>query len=66
MALKVAHAKKIEHGSLKRPDLMQPKRIDISQTKKLFKDFGIDVEIPEFDTRGELWIWRERLIRKYT
>lgn len=63
MGLRAFHAKKIEHGNLRRNDLDKVKLIDVNQTKRLFKDFGINEEIPEFATRGELWSWRNRLIR---
>lgn len=54
---------KIEHGSLKRLDLKSPTDKDIKDTIKLFRDFEISVDIPEFKTKGELYNWRDRVIR---
>lgn len=52
------------YGSvIKRKDLMPPSKTDIKYTKELFTGFDINMDIPEFSTKNDLYNWRDRVIR---
>lgn len=50
-------------SNFKRTEHHPPTAGDIKETKKLFKDFYIKEDIPEFKTKNELYNWRNRVIR---
>ena len=48
---------------VKRKDLSPPSKVDIRYTKELFAGFDIHVDRPEFNTKNDLYNWRDRVIR---
>lgn len=56
---------KITSERLRRNDIKYPSAKDIKETKMLFKDFNIDVDIPVFNTKRELYNWRDRIIKGF-
>ena len=50
-------------GRNKNLELNPPTTIDIKNTQKLFRDFGVKTDIPNFTTKRELYNWRDRVIR---
>lgn len=51
-------------ATIKRKDMLPPTRIDIKYTKELFDGFDINMDIPEFQTKNDLYNWRDRVIRR--
>lgn len=43
---------------------LEPSTKDIHEVRQYLGDFGIDTDIPEFDTVGELWLWRSKQYKK--
>lgn len=56
---------KITSERLRRNDIKHPSAKDIKETKMLFNDFNIDVDIPTFNTKRELYNWRDRIIKGF-
>lgn len=56
-------SKPIYKSVIKRRDMQPPTLADIKYTKELFIGFDIHEDIPEFKTKGELYNWRDRVIR---
>lgn len=56
---------KIMTGRNKGLELKAPTVIDIKNTQKLFCDFGVKADIPDFATKRELYNWRDRIIRGF-
>ena len=54
---------KVVAPTAKIKELSSPTNKDIKDTIKIFKDFDISTNIPEFKTRSELYNWRDRVIR---
>ena len=48
---------------MNRKDLYSPTPSDIKQTERILSDFGIDVNIPKFTSKNDLYNWRNRVIR---
>ena len=40
-----------------------PTKLDIQETMNILYDFGIHKEIPDFETRSQLYEWRRKVIR---
>ena len=45
-------------------DKLKPSENDIKEVRQYLDDFGIDADIPEFDTVGDLWQWRSKQYKK--
>lgn len=56
---------KITSERLRRNDIKCPTAKDIKETKMLFRDFKINIGIPDFNTKRELYNWRERIIKGF-
>lgn len=55
---------KIPTGSIvKRKDMSPPTMSDIRYTKELFLGFDIHEDIPEFNTKNDLYNWRNQVIK---
>lgn len=63
--MKTYNNSKITSERLRRNDIKNPSAKDIKETKMLFKDFNIDVDIPVFNTKRELYNWRDRIIKGF-
>ena len=63
--MKTYNNSKITSERLRRNDIKHPSSKDIKETKMLFKDFNIDVDIPVFNTKRELYNWRDRIIKGF-
>ena len=63
--MKTYNNSKITSERLRRNDIKHPSATDIKETKMLFKDFNIDVDIPVFNTKRELYNWRDRIIKGF-
>ena len=63
--MKTYNNSKITSERLRRNDIKHPSVKDIKETKMLFKDFNIDVDIPVFNTKRELYNWRDRIIKGF-
>lgn len=63
--MKIHNNFKITSERLRRNDIKHPSAKDIKETKMLFKDFRIDVDIPDFNTKRELYNWRDRIIKGF-
>lgn len=63
--MKIHNNFKIPSERLRRNDIKHPSAKDIKETKMLFKDFRIDVDIPDFNTKRELYNWRDRIIKGF-
>ena len=61
----ILYPHKIAAGHIKHKEDAVPTEFDVRQTKKLFKDFGISEYIPEFNTKSELYNWRDRVIKGF-
>ena len=65
MNMKTYSNSKITSERLRRNDIKHPSAKDIKETKMLFNDFNIDVDIPTFNTKRELYNWRDRIIKGF-
>ena len=63
--MKTYNNSKITSERIRRNDIKHPSAKDIKETKMLFKDFNIDVDIPVFNTKRELYKWRDRIIKGF-
>ena len=63
--MKTYNNSKITSERLRRNDIKHPSAKYIKETKMLFKDFNIDVDIPVFNTKRELYNWRDRIIKGF-
>ena len=57
--LTVQHYYKLSESERCKP----PTKTDIRETRDLFYDFGIHRDIPDFESRSQLYEWRRRVIR---
>lgn len=63
--MKTYNNSKIIFERLKKNDVKHPSAKDIKETKMLFKDFKINIDIPDFETKRALYNWRERIIKGF-
>lgn len=63
--MKTYNNSKIIFERLKKNDVKHPSAKDIKETKILFKDFKINIDIPDFEIKRALYNWRERIIKGF-